>query len=432
MSFSPSATLVVVLFTALTASLPAIAQPITKYESAPKLAGKELASEALLSGPLHSVGEPVAIENFMGRYEINSQFGKFRVAGVDMLGVRVRELVAIDALSQVEKSVEFQQALLRSAQVPLQFVGNAVTDPSGTVENIASGLGTVLGRVGRLATTGARAVGDAATDMTSSEPRAQPLPAVAGEPVPPSFTGDPFGFNRARREWAKRLNIDPYTTNPVLRPKLDAAARATFVGEFPVNVAIGIVAAPLQYAASFDTVVRDSVWNLPVIDLVEQNERKLRAMGIEGRPVRDFFRNRWFTPTLQTALVVALEQLPQVEGRDAVISSAATVQGEVRARSFIGAVRMLGKNHHDGVPLSKVRMSGIVAVGTAIDGKLVVATDLDYVYWNAEAAEFAARTDLAAKRRTVLVSGTVSPRAIEELGRAHWDVRAGLRPASPE
>ena len=35
---------------------------------------------------------------------------------------------------------------------------------------------------------------------------------------------------------------------------------------------------------------------------------------LEGRPVRDFFRNRYFTPTLQTALVVALESLGSVEG----------------------------------------------------------------------------------------------------------------------
>lgn len=347
MRFSPSATLVVALSAALAASLPALAQPSTKYESAPKLAGRELAPEALLSGPLHSVGEPVAVESFLGRFAIASKFGEFRVAGVDMLGVRVRELAAIEALSQVEKSAEFQQALIRSAQVPGQFVGNAISDPGGTVESVASGVGTVLGRVGRLATTGARAVGDTASDIAASRPRVEPAPAPAGEPAPPSFTGDPFGFNRARREWARRLEVDPYTTNPVLRPKLDAAARATFAGELPVNVAMGVVAAPLQYAATFDTIVRDSVWNLPVIDLVAQNEARLRAMGIEGRPVRDFFRNRWFTPTLQTALVAALERLPGVRGRDAVVVAAATVGGEARARSLVGAVRMLGRHHRD-------------------------------------------------------------------------------------
>jgi hypothetical protein len=312
----------------------------------------------------------------------------------------------------------------------VQFVGNAITDPVGTAGTVATGIGTVFGRIGRLATTGAHAVADSANDMTSSNAGTPGRPAPEGEPVPPVFTGDPFGFNRARREWAKLLNIDPYTTNPVLRPRLDDAARATFAGNFAVNATLGLVVAPLQYAASFDTVVRDSVWNTPVIDLVAQNERRLRVMHIEGRPVRDFFRNRWFTPTLQTALVHALEQLPKARGRNTVIATAATINGEARARAFIGAVRMLGYHHEHVAPVHTIRMDGIAAVGTTASGELVVATDLDYVYWSAEAAEFAARTDLAAKHRTLLVSGIASERAVVELGLAKWDVRTGLRPGS--
>ncbi len=424
MKFGHAAKVFVAVLAALAISAPVPASD--GYEDAPELAGANLAPAALLKGPLHSVAEPVRVENFMGRFDIDSPLGTFRVAGNSMLATRVHELAAIDALNQVNHTEAFQQALARSAAVPFQFVGSAVTNPVGTVENVATGIGTVLGRAGRLVTTSARAVGDSASDRHSSEPRIEAPAAPDGEPVPPSFTGDPFGFNRARREWAKQLNIDPYTTNPVLRPRLDDAARATFAGNFAVNATIGLVVAPLQYAASFDSVVRESVWNLPVIDLVAQNERKLRAMGIEGRPVRDFFRNRWFTPTLQTALVLALEKLPKVKGRDSVIASASTVFGEVRARSFIGAVLLLAQHHRD-APLATVRMSGIVAVGKSRDGELVVATDLDYVWWNAEAAEFAVRTDLAARHRVLLVSGSASTRAVEELGRKHWDVRTGLR-----
>jgi len=408
----------------------AFAQAVEPYESTPTLAGGVLAPKELLSGPLHTVGEPIVVEGFMGRYEIRSKFGKFQVAGVEMLALRVRELAAIEALDQVEKSTEFQQAFVRSAQAPVQFLGSAVTDPGGTVENVAAGVGTVLRRAGRLATTSAQAVGDATSD--ARRPRSQPQspPAPEGEAAPPTFTGDPFGFNRARREWAARLDIDPYTTNPVLRPKLDAAASATFAGGLPVNVTLGVVAAPLQYATTFDGVVNDSVWNLPVIDLVARNEATLRSMGITGRPVRDFFRNRWFTPTMQTSLVVALYELRDVPGRDAVILSAASVQGEARARALVGAVRMLGRYHREVAPLSGIRASGIVAVGSTAQKALVVATDLDHVWWNAEAADFSARRDLAAKRRTLLVSGSVSPAADRGLAGARWDVKSGFRPVS--
>lgn len=408
---------------------PAPAQSPVAYEDAPLLAGDRIAPVSLLKGPLHIVGEPVVIENYLGRFDIESQFGKFRVAGVNLLGVRVRELAAIQALNEVCRTEAFQQALVRSAQAPVQFVGNAFTDPAATVENVASGLGAVLGRVGRLATTGALAVGDTASDLVSSGATAPPTAAPAGESVPPSFTGDPFGFNKARREWAKNLKIDPYTTNPILRRELDQVAQATFAGNFAINVTVGLVVAPLQYAATFETVVRDSVWNTPVVDLVAQNERKLRAMGIAGRPVRDFFRNRWFTPTLQTALVVALEKLPKVRGRNAVIESATGVQGEARVRSFIGAVYILAQRHHE-KPLKSMRMSGVAAIGDGADGELVVAADLDYVWWDASAAEFAVRPDLTAKHRALLVSGIASARATEELARAGWDLHIGVRAES--
>ena len=412
------------------AGAPALAQSNSNtYELPPQLPGKDLVPENLLKGPLHTVGEPIAMDGFLGRFDVDSPFGKFRVVGANMLAVRVHELAAIKALGDVDRSAAFQEALVRSAQVPGQFISGAFTDPTATVENVASGVGTVLGRIGRLATTSARAVGDAASDtVSSSASSAQPAAQPTDEPLPPAFTGDPFGFNKARREWAKELGIDPYTTNPVLRQQLDSAARATFAGNFAINATIGLVAAPLQYAASFDTVVRDSVWNTPVIDLIAQNERKLQAMGISGRPVRDFFRNRWFTPSLQTALVVALEHLPEVRGRDSVIAAATAVRGEARARSLIGAVLLVAQHHKTVAPVKKVRASGVVVIGEKSGGDIVVAADLDYLWWNADSAAFAARSDVKAKRRTLLLSGAASAKATQELERARWDVRTRLRP----
>lgn len=407
--------------------LPAGAQATSRYEAAPRLPGADLVPAALLSGPLHTVAEPIALDGFVGRFDIDSRFGQFRVLGADLFAVRVRELAAIKALGDVSESAAFQEALARSAQAPVQLIGNAFTNPSGTVENVATGFGTVLGRAGRVATVGARAVGDAKSDMVAPASRpAAPSAQPTGEELPPAFTGDPFGFNRARREWAKELGIDPYTTNPVLRVRLDQVARATFSGNFAVNVTLGLVVAPLQYATTFDGVVRDSVWNTPIVDLIAQNERRLQAMGITGRPVRDFFRNRWFTPTVQTALVQALEQLPHVQGLESVIQTASALQGEARARSLVGAVRLLA-DYHRQTPLAKIRTSGIVLIGTTHPGGLVVATDLDYVWWNEEAAQFAARADLKAKRRTLLLTGKASPRASEELARAKWELRTGLR-----
>jgi hypothetical protein len=63
-----------------------------------------------------------------------------------------------------------------------------------------------------------------------------------------------------------------------------------------------------------------------------------------------------------------------------------------------------------------------------IEFMLPPAVDASRLHLNAQAAEFAVRTDLAAKRRTLLLSGIVSERAAQELCQAGCAVRTGLHP----
>jgi hypothetical protein len=403
----------------------AAAQPKGGFETAPVLPGAELAPAALLKGPLHTVAEPVTLEGYFGRFLIESKFGKFSVAGVNMLAVRVNELQAIETLQEVQKSQAFQDSLVRAASAPVQLVQSAVTNPMGTVENVGQGLGSVLGRIGFLARSGAQSV----ADSTSASPAVSGLPsAPAGETMPSAFTGDPFGYNKARRDWARQLNIDPYTSNPVLRPLLDNASAASFAGSFAVNTAISAVSMGANLVVGFDTDVRDAVWNQPAVDLARQNESRLLAMGVSGRITRDFLRNRWFTPSLQTALVVALAKLGNPSGAESVILVASQLQGETRARFLIESVRMLGIYHAKDAPLAKLRMSGLVPVGIAKDGTLVIAAAIDYAYWDKAAAEFAQRNELKGKRRVLLVAGITSEYAAREFAKAGWTLRSGLRP----
>jgi len=411
---------------ALVTTGPAAAQPKGAFETPPVLAGAELAPAALLKGPLHTVAEPVTLEGFFGRFVIESKFGKFSVAGVNMLAVRVNELQAIEALQEVQKSQAFQDSLVRAAQAPIQFVQSAVADPMGTVESVGQGLGNVLGRVGFLARSGAQSVADS---TGSASPAVSGLPsAPAGETIPSAFTGDPFGYNKARRDWARQLNIDPYTSNPVLRPLLDNASAASFAGSFAINTAIGAVSMGANLVVGFDTDVRDAVWNQPAVDLARQNESRLLAMGVSGRTTRDFLRNRWFTPSLQTAMVAALATMGGVAGVESVIQVASQVQGETYVRFLVQSVRMLGQYQGKDARLTKIRMSGIVPVGIAEDGTPVIAAAIDYAYWDKAAAEFAQRKELKGKRRILLIAGIASDRAKQEFGKAGWMLRSGLRP----
>ena len=136
----------------------------------------------------------------------------------------------------------------------------------------------------------------------------------------------------ARREWAKKLNIDPYTTNPVLRPLLDKAATATFAGNFGVNATVGALVGPWQLTYEFDDLTRQSVWNNPAIDLEKATRRNWPRSGYPTGQ-RNLIRNKWFTPTLQTALVARIESLGKIKGIESVVTAATAAQGESQARS---------------------------------------------------------------------------------------------------
>jgi len=310
----------------------------------------------------------------------------------------------------------------------VQLVQSAVTNPRGTAENIGQGMGNVLGRVGFLARSTAQSVSDASSDRNNvATPSTLPA-APAGEAIPPAFNGDPFGYNKARREWAQQLNIDPYTSNPVLRPLLDNVSTASFAGSFAINTAIGAVSMGANMVVSFDTDVRDAVWNQPPVDLARQNEARLLAMGVNARVVRDFLRNRWFTPSLQTALVVALAKMGGIAGVESVIRVAAQVQGETHVRFLVESVRMLGQYQGKEGRLAKLTMSNMVPVGITEAGTPVAAAAIDHAYWNNTAAEFAQRKEMRGKRRALLISGNASELAKQRLEKAGVALYSGLRP----
>jgi hypothetical protein len=396
-------------------------------EAAPPLPGSKLVPAALLTGPLYKVAEPVQVEGHLGRFVIESKFGKFSVHGANMLAARVHELRAIEELQKVQKDSAFKEALSKSAAGVARFAGDAASDPGKAVENVGKGVGTVLGRIGYMAQSSAAYVGDKASDVAAPSEKTVGKPAPAGEPAPPSFIGDPLGYNKARREWALKLNIDPYTSNPVLRPLLDDAASASFAGNFAVSLAGGAVLAPVQYAYSMDETMSQAVWNNPAIDLAKENERKLRALGAQERTVRDLLRNRWFTPTLQTALVARLAVLGKIPGIESVVKIASATQGEARARFLLESLAILVTYHQKEQKLTKVQVSNLVPVGATAEGNLVAAAAVDYGIWDKDAAAFAARKDLTARSRTLLLAGTLSDRAKQELEKAGWAVRTGLR-----
>jgi hypothetical protein len=102
--------------------------------------------------------------------------------------------------------------------------------------------------------------------------------------------------------------------------------------------------------------------------------------------------------------------------------------GEARLRGLIETLNLLAGHHQSADAIRNLRFQNGVAIGNLADGKLVAAISADYLSWNAAAADLAARPDLLAPQRTLLISGKASARARQEFERAGWALTESALP----
>lgn len=381
------------------------------YET-PRLSAAELLRPELLRGTGYEIAERVVIEGDRAVFHIASAHGSLRVTGLELLAVRLSEFEAIQVLGRINKGEAFLAALGKAAKAPVALVGNLIDNPGGTLDRVASGIGRMWDRVGGLVRSGVAAVTEPGDDTGAS----------AGESPPPAFGNDPFGYNKARRQWAKSLKIDPYTSNPMLKGLLDDAAAATFAGHLAVDTTLGMVAAPVNLAVGLERESQDALWDLAPAEVARRNEARLESLGIGEEKRRALLRNRWLTPTLQTALVDALEDLTGVAGLDELVGAGARTRGEAAVRALTYAIDLMGRHRGAGASLLRLRTDAGLVVADSADGRVVLASAADYLYWNPALADLVARYGGHPRPPVLLCTAAISAKARERLAAAGWKI----------
>jgi hypothetical protein len=387
------------------------------YERQPVLHASDLAPPEWLKGARFQVEDQVPTEGFLAQFTIGSDVGIFEAHGLDMLQVRIAELAALEQLEAASKTETFLTALGSTAERPVQAVKGFVSRPVETVQGVPSGVERLFGRVklgAQSLMTTTTAPGDSAADTAEAVSR-----RIGG------ITVNALGYEQERRQLAKHLRVDPYTTNPVLSAKLNEFAWVAFAGRVGVNAVISVVV-PASMAISATTFTTDLVWDTPAAELLRRNEQKLRAMGVSDAAVRAMIGNPWHSLSLLTTFTTALDQLQGVSGRDSVATLAASATSEDQARFVTAATQMLVHYHQTVTPLRAVVGHGPVT-GRDRRGIVVVPAPLDYVAWTARVATFAKRPDLNALERGVWLTGQVSPRARNEMSTLGWRLQEGER-----
>jgi hypothetical protein len=400
------------------------AQTGAGFEKPPVLNARDLIDEKLLQGKGFRVDEKVPTDGVMGVYTLvadketfGEDAGTYQVLSREMAELRLSEVPAIIKLNETSKVGTFAKSMASTAAQPLESAGNMVLHPVDTVTGLPSGVGRFFDRVG----SGAGRLWDSATDPSKSGlERTGDTAAGVG-----SATKDVLGYEQERRALAKKLSVDPYTTNPVLARKLDEIATTAFRARVGVNTAISVFV-PASIILTGVRATDNLVWDTPRGDLIVRVEDRLQELQVPKAQISAFTHNPAIPLSLQVAVVENLSRLGGgVQGRGDVVSLMGSVETESQARFLSTSIRMLAGYHEKKKPITAMAVPGPV-IARDQDGALVLPAPVDYVSWTERVASFAKNPSFQrARQRTLWITGQMSPRAKQEFEANGWTIHQG-------
>ncbi len=404
-----------------------------------------LIEPALLSGPGFSVDPHVELRGYMAHFTLDTRLGTLQAPSVEMLTEREAELPALERLDAATHSEAFVRAAGDRLGHTVESLVNIALHPVDTVTGLPVGVARYLrDRLVRQANQAQSLTDRAARKLGNI---GEPFPADQG-PMTQARDGDAtdapaarrktwytriaregeryvkreLKFNTVKRDIARRLGIDPYSTNPQVQERLVALAWVGSAGSFSAGAALdavgGVGADILAKGGQIDEIV----WRLSPDDLRARNATRLQAHCRDALLVRQFVRRGAFSPTLQTALVDALDALQPATGCDAFLELAMSARSELEARFLVNGLALV----HSALG-AHARGGHLLTIGAgfafrADDGELLLPLAVDRLSWTDDAARYFALAPLREGRRRVLIAGDATALAAERLAELGWRV----------
>jgi hypothetical protein len=369
-----------------------------QFEQAPNVDISELLSPIMQSGPGFQVGQQVPTNGAMGQYTIvadaavfKSDAGTYQVESLDLLKIRLSEVPAIAQLENMSNTAVFAKEVATSTELLVEDAAQMMTHPMDTVTGLPSGIGQFFGRV----SLGAQTVYSTATN--ASESGGQRAEQAAGEAG--SITATALGYDQVRRDLAKKLHVDPYSSDPILTRKLNHVAWVMFDARVMVDTAMS-VAVPGSMLITGVEFTNDLVYQTPKSDLVVLVEKKLKKIGLSDAEISAFSHNSAIPLSLQVTAVNNLENLGHIPGRRTAAVTLGNVMTEYQARFLVTSLRMLSAWSQQNSPITAIKVRGVL-VARDQNGTSITPAPVDYVLWTPRIAGFATDPKLLALNNRV-------------------------------
>ncbi len=390
------------------------------WETPKTFKADEVLSAKEKKGEHHEVKGEVPVEGFYYSFELHTDFGELKPVGLDLLRKRIQETKALQALNEVSKTGVFLQAAGRSLEATGKGLVTVIKDPEGTAKGIGSGLKRFGHNLGRKTKRVAQDVTDDDDETKEEQSTGEKTENVANAA---------FGVNKSARIWAQKLQVDPYSHNPILQKALIDIAQIDAAGGIATKVVV-----PIPTVVSTTSTVGGLVWGQDPEALRKANEAGLKALGVSEDVASNFFRNDAFTLTDQTRFVAALTAV-KAKGLADYVDAARGAKTPREAVFFVASAEMLKRQHGEAAVSSVLTDSrAMVAVS---GGRAVALLPLDYLAWTEPVAEVSAevaaraKKELGAKGLQMQLTGQVSQRARKELQALGWALKEKASAGGP-
>ncbi len=405
------------------------------YETPPTMAAESLFPDISLQGKHYTIESTVPTDGFLTRAVIKSEFGEFVAIGPGMLEMRLHEIDALAKLQTFEASEEFQDGAKDSATEKWEGLKQVYDHPKEAASGISAGVSRFFKRTYRASKTGLQTVADVAHDQTpgSTEGAGANLPGTDQSLALPDTKSkyekaarasgntaiNILGFEDSRRKLAKRLAVDPYTTNRVLDEKLDEVTWSIFAGDFGIDLATSLI--PGSIILTTSGLVTNWVWDTPPGDLRVKIEETLLAADVSQDDVDRLLRHRAYPLSYQAALTSAIDGLAKVDDHEDIMKLALSVVTVDQARFVVNSMRMLLRYHKTIQPLQAIIVRGMVTA-TNTKGSIVIAAPVDYLSWSERLGKFSGRDRSSGKKHELYIAGTMSEMARSNFGERGWEL----------
>lgn len=417
----PSSWLKIIVFYGLCFSVRLGAEP-EPIEGPPLLFTKDFIPEELQAGERFELAPLGHVVNFGYEFRLASDFGSYDIRGIDMLATRVHEIAVLDKLEEISKTkafaISFSKALkdpvVKSWSVARRPISLARGLPGGILRylqgkfySVKRGSEKVIAKTKRNRNKGGEK--DKLEDVENVDGTAKRAGTTTRK-----LSQRHFGFEKAKRTWARRLKVDPYSTNEYLQFELSRIAWASTVGSFAGEFGI-----PANAVLSYTLKTRELVWNHSATELERRNFVSLGKMGVAHSALLMFNGLDTYTLSEKTLIVLTLENL-EVEGRLNLVQLLMEAESRDEARMMVKLVTIFGNYHHLVHPIICFSIRRGLAVAELEDGSMILPLALDYLHWTPEITDALLSEELKGEDRTLWIEGIASTIAKRRLEQSNW------------